>query len=570
MSSQPVTPDQQPQQQSAPQPQQDPQAPSMQEVLGGQPQTQAPTVPTPEPQQPSFKPGITKRLLGVVEGLAEGFAHGGAIGAVGNAIAGGVDPRIPARQISYDRDMANAQRQSALNQVKFQSLQAAKMQSDLAVQKIQTENLPTEIQQSNEARGLQTMKMAQEMGLTPTIITADTPEAHSAALAHLTATRDGVPPMASLHVGGQIVQYDLSQMISGGDKFKTFQMINATAPYMAMPELTYADYQKLKPEKQIELANQALTFWQPAADPKDIRGQIENYKSLKNTFMASHPDDKTTAKKYDDVITSLQQSGGHFLNQDIQRTQAMAKAHQDAAIGEAFADTSENSLAAQLVNGTLDPSQLSKRGKDYSTLLRSANEYSLQKFGKSFDAAQAQADYKYATNPSTQNTLKYLNSLTGADNKGGNLGELIKISDSITRSRFPSLNDAAGWARIQAGDPAMAQYHAAITEVADQVAKILQGGGSGAGTSDAKLKQAADLFRQGFTKQQIGGVATTLRDLLTNRKTELIGDNRYLKRQYGVQSQPTNTAPSGNGGATHVYDPTTGTVKPISGNGGAQ
>lgn len=201
-----------------------------------------------------------------------------------------------------------------------------------------------------------------------------------------------------------------------------------------------------------------------------------------------------------------------------------------------------SSLPVKLVEGTIDPSQLSKRSQDYNQKLEQADKYSQEKYGKPFDIAKAQSDYKFANNPQTQNTLKYLNSLTGSDNKSGNLAALVDQSNKITRTDFPALNDVAAWARLKSGDPQMASYYAAVTEVADQVAKILQGGGSG--TSDAKLKQASELFDKGFSKEQIVGVSQTLRTLLANRKNELVGDNRYLQKQYGVAATPV-AQPSG-------------------------
>jgi hypothetical protein len=90
----------------------------------------------------------------------------------------------------------------------------------------------------------------------------------------------------------------------------------------------------------------------------------------------------------------------------------------------------------------------------------------------------------------------------------------------------------------------MAAYHAAVTEVADQVAKIMQGGGSGNGTSDAKMRQAMDLFNTGFNRDQIKSVASTLQTLLANRKQGLIGNNSYLQRRYGPQANPSPVNPS--------------------------
>jgi hypothetical protein len=225
-------------------------------------------------------------------------------------------------------------------------------------------------------------------------------------------------------------------------------------------------------------------------------------------------------------------------------TQAYSAAEKDRAqakqLNEAGDATTIQSNAQQLVEGQADPSNLSKRSKTYDATLAAANTYSMQKYGKPFNVAKAIGDYKFATNPQTYNTLNYLNSLTGRDNQSGNLGKLVQMSDAMPRATsFPPLNDAAQWAKLSSGNTQVASYYAAVTEVSDQVAKILQGGGTGGGgTSDAKLKQAQDLFNKGFTAAQIKGVANdTLRPLLANRKNEIIGDNRYLQQWHQVQPQ---------------------------------
>jgi hypothetical protein len=201
-----------------------------------------------------------------------------------------------------------------------------------------------------------------------------------------------------------------------------------------------------------------------------------------------------------------------------------------------------------IVEGRMDPSQISPRSPQYPFVLAAANQYSQQQYGQPFDFAKAAGDYKFANNPNTRNTLNYLNSLTGPDGRSGNLGEVIRQSDAIGRTELPALNNVAAWSRLQAGSPAIASYKAAVTEVADQVAKIMQGGGSGNGTSDAKMKQAIDLFNTGFTKDQIKGVASTLQTLLQNRKTEMIGSNRYLKKEYAHQAMPGVSNVTGAGG----------------------
>lgn len=212
------------------------------------------------------------------------------------------------------------------------------------------------------------------------------------------------------------------------------------------------------------------------------------------------------------------------------------------ALNEATTQGTLTSNAQQLVEGTMDPANLSKRSKTYDATLAAANTYSIAKYGRPFDVAKAAGDYKFATNPQTYNMLNYLNSLTGRDNQSGNLGTVVQMSDKLGRSKFPPLNKVELWAKLSAGHPDIAAYRAALLEVSDQVAKILQGGGTGSGTSDTKLKDAQALLDKDFNPSQIKATAETLRQLLANRKQEVIGDNRYLMQWHGQPAAPAGAA----------------------------
>lgn len=192
-------------------------------------------------------------------------------------------------------------------------------------------------------------------------------------------------------------------------------------------------------------------------------------------------------------------------------------------------------LAQQLVEHNADPSQLSKRSSNYNAVLKAANDYSKKTYGKPFDLAQASTDYKQANNAGVQATLKYLDSITP------NMKQLVKLSDTIPRSEYPPLSAVEQWAEINKGNQELPGYYATLTEVSDQVAKILQGGGTGNGTSDAKLKAAQELFAKGFNPGQIRNVFTDLAPLLDNRKLAMIGNNPYLKRQFATPGQPADS-----------------------------
>jgi hypothetical protein len=201
-----------------------------------------------------------------------------------------------------------------------------------------------------------------------------------------------------------------------------------------------------------------------------------------------------------------------------------------------------DSLVDMFHRGEVDPSQLPGFGKARTEFLEE-----LHKKYPDDNPAQATEDYKFASNVGVQLTLKGLENLVGPDGKSGNLQEVVKSSNDIKRTDFPAVNDVEAWARINKGDPKMAGYYAQVLEVSDQIAKVLQGGGTGSATSDAKLKQAQNLLNSGFSKDQIKGIADGLSPLLANRKGSMIGNNRYLKNQYGS---------AGSGGAsTDSADP---------------
>lgn len=285
-----------------------------------------------------------------------------------------------------------------------------------------------------------------------------------------------------------------------------------------------ADYiNKDKPE----IVGNKAVFFKQTKDP--LTGKVTlSTETLDLPIPAGTDPKNIDVVSRDDGIYVLNKTDGTYKKVG-QPSAAYNKAMNPGSDGN---DTAQ-SLAQDLVEGRLSPSELPKRttgkGVTYDAVLKAATDYSMSAYGKKFNIAQADRDYKFAQRPQTQDTLKYLSSLVGNDEKdGGNLGELKRLSNSINRTSFPALNDAAAWARFNTGDPSIAAYYATATEVADQVAKILQGGGTGSGTSDAKLAQANALFQKGFSKAQFNAVLNAITPLLKNRAKSIIGDNPYL------------------------------------------
>jgi hypothetical protein len=211
-----------------------------------------------------------------------------------------------------------------------------------------------------------------------------------------------------------------------------------------------------------------------------------------------------------------------------------------------------SSPVMNMVEGNQDPSQLTKRGKNYDANLKLANDYSFARYGKPFDAAQAQEDYKYANAKSTQDTIKMLQSLTGDDNKNtsGTLAQLQTQLDALGNTRVPRYNELANWVDKNAGNPAVTDFNATLLGVSDEMGKILGGGVA----TDSSRKEARDIIDKSFSGQQGHGAIASIRGSMANRQNAMVGKNVYLSKQYSKMDNPMSQQHDVPVGAFKGYD----------------
>lgn len=222
------------------------------------------------------------------------------------------------------------------------------------------------------------------------------------------------------------------------------------------------------------------------------------------------------------VITS--QTGARAYATESARVKADMAAL--SAPKDANGNWNPSSLPVMLVDGNMDPSQLSKRSKDYDAKLQLANQYSLQRYGKPFNIAQATNDFKYAQNTQTQNTLKMINGMT---EPGGSIAIAQKAAQGLPEHWFTPVNKLFNASRTISGNPAETNFHAAMLGLADEYSKIMGGGQP----TDTGRQQALDILKSSYSKGQInGGIGILLNDIAA-RKKAIIGTNSYLMRQYG-------------------------------------
>jgi hypothetical protein len=464
-----------------------------------------------------------QRIAGeVLQGAAAGLAAGKGAGNMGNAPLAGVQ----AQQQQQERE--NQQRQQMTAEARqenidrgnrvLQNMQLTKLNWDLTnAQHVASENdvkfykgqLDDYVKQGGTVLG--TAKTPNDIAP----ILKMSPDAVQQAIVHGTIISVPAVDDDGKRMGNTFIRMPdnfASELLPAGTEFPVWDDVKH--------EITYQNSADPISKAQFQQYTQAAGVKQQAYAEAQHKQKLE--------------DDKAQLEARKEKSTEAVQRSESARNYaEAQRAHAQA-----VNLNQATDAATIQSNAQQLVDASADPTNLSKRGKTYDPTLAAANAYSMQKYGKPFDIAKAVADYKYATQPSTTNTLNYLNSLVGHDNKGGNLAVVVDMSNKLPRTQFPPLNKAEQWAKLSSGNAQIAAYYAALTETSDQIAKILQGGGTGSGTSDAKLRQAGELMDKGFTPQQMDAVANdSLRPLLGNRKNEIIGTNRYLQRWYGQQPQ---------------------------------
>jgi hypothetical protein len=189
------------------------------------------------------------------------------------------------------------------------------------------------------------------------------------------------------------------------------------------------------------------------------------------------------------------------------------------------------SIPVALVEGNMDPTQLSKRTTDYNAKIQQANEYSLAKYGKPFDLAQAQSDYKYATTSANQNTLKMIQ---GMVEPGGAIDIAKGAAVALPKLNSATLNKVFNATATEFGGKQETDFHTAMLGLADEYSKVMGGGVS----SDTGRQQALDILKASYSKGQMDGAIAIMQKDISARKSALVGGNRYLIKQYGAPPPP--------------------------------
>ncbi len=196
-------------------------------------------------------------------------------------------------------------------------------------------------------------------------------------------------------------------------------------------------------------------------------------------------------------------------------------------------------VASDMVSHRIAPEQLASMfgasGQNFKRMVYTE----AKKLDPAFDFEQAAAEYGLVKSPQFQNTIRYMDSVQSS------IPLVIKRANELGNSKVRFVNGLANLGRDQINDPKLKKFQTDALLVADEIAKILQGGGTGNGTSDAKLNQAAQIIKASDSPQAIAAGLADVQELMSYRRKSLT-HGTYMENQKSFDtSAPPNPPTAG-------------------------
>jgi len=290
------------------------------------------------------------------------------------------------------------------------------------------------------------------------------------------------------------------------------------------------DWENAKPEKP------------PAKEPTDPFNTA--LRTLMEQFKAKNPDREPTADEQLAMQAQAKKLGADPAMAEIAKANAeLRNSLMQLQLGQQPTKEDAVPVAKQLVEHKMAPSQLSLFG-GFGTAGQAFKRMVLleaQKLDPNFNMEESESTYQLVKSPGFQNTVRYMDSVQES------MPQLQKNADALANGNFRSLNAIKNYGRAQTNNVDLAKFNTDRILVADEVAKILQGGGTGSGTSDAKLNQAASILRESDSPKAIAATLKEVNTLIDFRK-------RALTRGTYLDKPAPSTTPSG-GDVVYARDP---------------
>lgn len=196
--------------------------------------------------------------------------------------------------------------------------------------------------------------------------------------------------------------------------------------------------------------------------------------------------------------------------------------------------------AQQLASGKGDPSQYSTQGRTGAAFTRSQEVLKrAQQINPNFDPAQAQIQYSYAQNPTTQQNITAINRVLP------NIDKIITLANSFNGSDLTPINDALRTAGILTSNQTVANLGQAQKLIGDELGSVL---GSGGG-SDLKTQLGLDTINPSLSPATFASNMQQLKGFVSNAQGAIFSQMGMYAPKVTIQGQqftPGQTITDGN------------------------
>lgn len=324
----------------------------------------------------------------------------------------------------------------------------------------------------------------------------------------------------------------------------SFQMpdrISDTNKYMGTQQQNLDQYKATAPDRQRRLLMMALANVDPndprslmAVDALSGTGQIDASKYLPKeatgdfAWLRQHPEDMAVYRQ----MHPIRPTGGSGANA------------QDS--GMPLNDDNILRAAQTVLSGRMAPSQAATYYGGMGTQAGNWKRSIMNKVTEldpSYNFSEADSNYAFGKSPGTQTTIRFLDNITRT------IPTMREAIAKLGMNNPQPVNWLELSARKMIGDKDVAKFNLLQLTLADEIAKVLQGGGTGSVTSDSKLKQASEMLNGSMTAGQWGTVLDTAQDVLAIRRKTLTDGTYMANAQFGSNDT------AGNGGTVKIQTP---------------
>ena len=320
--------------------------------------------------------------------------------------------------------------------------------------------------------------------------------------------------------------------------------------------LTQAKNDPVKALRNLEIARSAaVAQGQPDKYPnllKDVEAAYgkENYDKLVQSEMEDKkkPENVKTLGEasvaYTQAVQALRANNTPENKKAMEEAKEIRQSFYDDESAKARLETEAkegdpSTVAQMLVDTIIAPSMLPGRFRpEYIAKVYGKAQELAKAQGKDFNPAKVEAQYTYAKNPQTQNTL---NMISAIEEPHGSIDIVQDAAAKLPKVDEQTFNNIFNATATEFGSSEASNFHTAMIGLADEYAKVM---GAGTGT-DVSRQQALDLLKQNFSKDQMAGGIDVLHKDLAARMSGIVRDNPALKAMYPDPRQaPPGSQPS--------------------------